>query len=275
MQAKKEIVAGKLYMRFCYSIGFLSNQRTTQRAERRKMQTEYRKKMNKINRKYELMQLFGVNFKSNRDLFIELSFKKEPTLKDEQLALRRFHRRMDKYFKKLGREYRYILVRETHNRDGEPVRQHYHLICTGTGKLMKDKIIEFWDAGSVDVRALRELKDNFEDTCNYLLKEEKPINERSYRCSRNLKRPDEPLRRKVPEKESGVMPDGVKLVHRNANDNDFGRYEILICKIVDEQAFNKYWELAKLDNRRYQADRNWRKYAREKRKKRPSFVGGI
>lgn len=271
MQAKKEIFAGRFYMQTCYSVVFLPNQRTTERAKRRKLQTEYRKKMNKIKRKYELMQLFGVNFKPNRDFFIELSFKTEPTKQEEEKALRRFHRRMQAFFKSRGREYRYILVRETHNRNGEQVRVHYHLICTGTGKLMKEKIIEFWDVGSVDVRSLREI-DNFEDTCNYLLKEEKPKNERAYRCSKNLKRPEEPLRRKIPDSECGQVPEGVILIHHDLRNNDFGRYEIMICKIIDEQAFNRYWELAKLDNRKYQADMNWRRYAREKRKKEPSCV---
>lgn len=274
MQAKKEIVAGRLYMMSCYSAGFLPSQNKKQRAARKEMQTEYRKKMNKINRKYELMRLFAINFKSNRDLFIELSFAQEPTRQDEERALRRFHRRMTNYFRKCGREYRYILVRETHNRNCELVRVHYHLICTGTGKLMKDKIIEFWDSGSVDVRSLREI-DNFEDTCKYLLKEEKPINERAYRCSRNLKRPEEPLRRKLPERECCIIPNGVERINHYSDDNDFGRYEIFIGKIVDEKAFNKYWELAKLDSRRHQADRNWRKYARENRRKTPVLCGGI
>ena len=52
MQAKKEIVAGLLYMMSCYSAGFLPSQNKKQRAARKEMQTEYRKKMNKINRKF-------------------------------------------------------------------------------------------------------------------------------------------------------------------------------------------------------------------------------
>lgn len=267
MQAKKEIVAGLFYMQTCYSVGFLPSQNPKQRAERTKIQTEYRKKMNKLNRKIELVQLVSANFKSNKDLFIELSFAREVTKKEENTILKRFHRRMANYFKKRGREYRYIIVRETHNRDGEPVRVHYHLICTGTGQLMKDKIIEFWGAGSVDVRSLRELKANFEDTCNYLLKEEKPVNERAYRCSRNLKRPEEPLRRKIPERECGVIPDGVVIVYQDLKDKFWGRYEIIICKIVDEKAFNRYWERAKLDKRRCEESRNWKRYAIQRRKK--------
>lgn len=264
MQAKKEIVAGKLYMMTCYSAGFLPSQTPKQRAKRQKMQTEYRKKINKINRKYSLMQLLAVNFKANRDLFICLSFANEPTPKDEQLALRRFHNRMSKFLHKKGKQYKYILARETHGREGEPVKQHYHLICSGTNQLMNDLIIKFWGMGSVDVQNLKELTDNFEDTCNYLLKEEKSLNERAYRCSRNLKRP-EPLRRKIPENECGTVPDGVKIVKYDLNNNDFGRYEILIAKIIDETAFNKYWELAKLDKRKHEADRNWRRYAKMKR----------
>lgn len=266
MQAKKEIRAGKLYMMSCYSAGYLPKMRPTQRAKRQKMQSEYKRKINNINRKYNLMILFGINFKPHRDLFVELSFADEPSEKEERRALERFNRRMNKYYKKKGKEYRYILVRETHNRHGQAVRVHYHLICTGTGKLIKDKIIEFWDSGSVDVRSLRELSDNFEDTCEYLLKEKKPDNERAYRCSRNLKRPEEPLRRKMKETECGEVPDGVKITYHDLNSHDFGRYEIMIGKIVDEKAFERYWERAKMDRRKHEESLNWRRYARQKAK---------
>lgn len=267
MQAKKEIRAGRLYIGSIYPLGFLPKQRPSQRSKRKKVQTEAKRLINFIERKYYLMQLFGVNFKPNRDLFIELSFAKEPTEKEEKRALERFHRRMNNFFKKKGKQYRYILVRETHNRDGQPVRQHYHIVCTGTGQLMQEKIIQFWGMGGVNVQSLRELSDNFEDTCEYLLKEKKPENERSYRCSRNLKRPEEPLRRKIPESECGQVPPGVEDIKFYRDNNDFGRYEIIIGKIVDEKAFDLYWQKAKMDKRRCDEAANWRRYAREKRKK--------
>lgn len=267
MQAKKEIRAGRLYIGSIYPLGFLPKQRPSQRSKRKKVQTEAKRLINFIERKYYLMQLFGVNFKPNRDLFIELSFAKEPTEKEEKRALERFHRRMNNFFKKKGKQYRYILVRETHNRDGQPVRQHYHIVCTGTGQLMQEKIIQFWGMGGVNVQSLRELSDNFEDTCEYLLKEKKPENERSYRCSRNLKRPEEPLRRKIPESECGQVPPGVEDIKFYRDNNDFGRYEIIIGKIVDQKAFDLYWQKAKMDKRRCDEAANWRRYAREKRKK--------
>lgn len=267
MQAKKEIRAGRLYIGSIYPLGFLPKQRPSQRSKRKKVQTEAKRLINFIERKYYLMQLFGVNFKPNRDLFIELSFAKEPTEKEEKRALERFHRRMNNFFKKKGKQYRYILVRETHNRDGQPVRQHYHIVCTGTGQLMQEKIIQFWGMGGVNVQSLRELSDNFEDTCEYLLKEKKPENERSYRCSRNLKRPEEPLRRKIPESECGQVPPGVEDIKFYRDNNDFGRYEIIIGKIVDEKAFDLYWQKAKMDKRRCDEAANWRRYAKEKRKK--------
>ena len=272
MQAKKEIRAGKLYIMSCYSAGFLPKQRPVQGAKRKQMQTEAKRLINAIERKYYLMQLFGVNFKPNRDLFIELSFAKEPNAKEEKRALERFHRRMNNYFKKKGKQYRYILVRETHNRDDEPVRQHYHIVCTGTGKLIQDKIIEFWGMGGVNVQSLRELSDNFEDTCDYMLKERKPENECSYRCSRNLKRPEPPLRRKIPECEVGQVPPGVEDIKHYKDNNDFGRYEVLIGKIVDQKAFDLYWHQAQMDRRRCEADKTWRRYARERKMKAKQIV---
>lgn len=267
MQAKKEIVAGRLYIQTMYSAGMLPGMRPAARRERKKVQTEAKRAINELQRDFYIVQLFECNFRPGRDLFVELSFREEPTEKEERRALERFHRRMTTCFKKRGREYRYMIFRETHNRDGQPVRVHYHLVCTGTGRRMLDVIAGNWDAGGVDVRTLRQFFSSFVDTVKYLTKERKPKGTRAYRCSRNLKRPDEPLRRKVPESAIGEVPPGVEPMHVNIKaDNPFGRYSIIVGQIVDEAAFARYWEKAKLDRRRAMEAANWRRYSRGKKK---------
>lgn len=268
MQAKKEIVAGRLYIQTMYSAGMLPGMRPAERQGRMRAQTEAKRRINLIERIYHLVQLFELNFKPGRDLFVELGFRDEPTKQQEDRALERFHRRMTRHFRSRGRQYRYILVRETHNRDGDPVRVHYHLVCTGTGQRMQQVITECWDMGSVDVRTLRDAMNSFEDVCRYLLKERKGDHERAYRTSRNLKRPDEPLRRKVPESEIGEVPPGVEPVRVEMNgSNPYGRYSIIVGQIVDQAAFDRYWAKAKLDKRRAEEAANWRRYARKKRLK--------
>lgn len=268
MQAKKEIRAGRLYIQATYSAGMLPGMRPAERQQRQKVQSEAKRKINAVERQYHLVQLFEVNFKAGRDLFVELSFRDEPPdSKTEKNAVARFHRRMKVHFKKKGREYKYIIVRETHNREGQAVRVHYHLVCTGTGQRMREMIQKCWDAGGVDVRTLRDAFGGFEDTCRYLLKERKEKNERAFRTSRNLKRPEEPLRRRIREAEAGEVPPGVEVIRMDMNgSNPYGRYTIIVGRIVDLEAFDRYWAKAKLDRRRWEEAQNWKRYARQKRR---------
>ena len=269
MQAKKEIVAGRLYIQTMYSAGMLPGLRPAERRQRMHVTSEAKQKINRLNREFELVILFELNFRRGRDLFVELGFREEPAdRKTEQRALERFHKRMKRHMQEKGRVYRYILVRETHGRDGRAVRAHYHLICTGCGRQMREVIAAAWDVGSVDVRTLRDFGGSFEDTVQYLLKERKEDGERAYRCSRNLKRPDEPLRRKVRESEIGEVPPGVEPMRVSiCADNPFGRYSIIVGRITDAAAFGRYWEKAKLDRRRSEEAGNWARYARQKRRR--------
>ena len=155
---------------------------------------------------------------------------------------------------------------ETHKRDGSDTRLHHHVIMTGlTGRDLA-LVVEAWPYGSVDVRSLRELTDNFEDTCKYLLKEKKPKNKRAYSTSSNLKRPTEPLKRRVAESADLMVPPGVKLVNRDRRDTDCGRYQILVGKIIDQKAFDCYWDKAQHDRRRVMEQEHWAKYARQKKR---------
>lgn len=272
MQILKEEAAGRLYLMRMYSAGVLPRHTPQQRAARRAKTTEGKRKLNAMHRKFTLMLLLAANFRAGRDLFVCLEYDKPPGHAASAKALKNFHRRMRTLCEGYGTEYKYILVTETHKRDGAPVRLHHHIILTGTGRLMRGKILEAWGQGPVDVRVLRELTDNFEDTCRYLLKERKPEGCRAYSASHNLTRPPEPLRRKRPEGAAGVTPPGVKVVRHVLDSNDFGRYEMMIGKIIDARAFAAYWDKAQRDTRRLEEDRHWKRYAREKnRRKQAGF----
>lgn len=263
MQIQKELYSGKLYFMCAYSAGALPGQNASHRAQRNRLTSEYKKKINALQRKYHLMRLMNHNFKPGRDLFVYLGWAHEPEEEEWKQALRLFHKRMTRYFTRRGQEYKYILITENHTKDGEPCRRHHHLIIRGLGRRMQGKILEFWGRGSVDVRILRELTDNFEDTCRYLLKEKKEFGKRSFNCSRNLKKPPEPVRRKYRESQRGQVPPGVKTVEYTLKENEFGRYEILVGKIVDEAEFQKYWAKIKADSRLADSLEYWRRRARK------------
>ena len=144
--------------------------------------------------------------------------------------------------------------------------KHHHLVMSGlTGRDLA-LVQQAWPYGNVDVRSLRELTDNFEDTCRYLLKERKPKGKRAYSTSNNLKRPPEPLKRRVSERADIHLPPGVKLVDKQQRDTDCGRYQIVVGKIVDMAAFDQYWIRAQQDRRRIMEAEHWAKYARQKRR---------
>ena len=267
MQIKKEEVAGKMYLGYQYSAGLLRRHTPKQRAGRKKTTAEGKKIINALRRKTVLMMLMAANFVSGRDLFVELGYSEEPDAKRVANALKTLHRNMRKICAAAGLEYKYILITETHGRDGQPVRLHHHIIMTGAGGLMLDAIKTAWGMGGVDVRTLRELADNFEDTCEYLLKEDKPKGKRAYSTSANLTRPPEPLRRKVPEGEAGEIPPGVKVVRHKLYGDEYGRYEIIMGKIIDQRAFDGYWARAQRDRRRIEEERNRRKYRRQKQQR--------
>lgn len=267
MQARKEERAGQLYLSYQYSIGVLNRQTPRERAARQKVTSEAKTKINAMRRRYELMQLMCCNFCGGRDLFVCLEFDRDVSDEEGRAALNAFHRRARERWDKLGAEYRYIVIAETHGRDGEPARLHYHVIMSGTGRRMVKTICELWRHGSVDVRTLRELSDNFEDTCRYLLKERKPKNKRAYSCSRNLKRPPEPVRRKIPERESGELPPGVQLIERHSSEIVAGRYDILVGKIVDQAAFDRYW--ARIKRKHVELNPWWRKLEKRRARRAP------
>lgn len=264
MQIKKEEACGRLYLAYQYSAGVLRRQNPRERAARRRITSEAKEKINQMNRKTGLMKLLAANFRSGRDLFIYLGWAHEPSEREDAQALKSFHRRLRRLYEKADKPYKYILVTETHARDGSPARLHHHLILRGISGRDRRMIQAAWPHGDVDVRSLRELTDNFEDTCRYLLKERKPKGRRAYSTSSNLKRPPEPLRRRASERADLALPPGVKLVREYKNDIVCGRYQIMMGKIVDEAAFAVYWERAQRDRRRVMEATHWARYAREK-----------
>ena len=250
MQCIKETADGSLYIQNMYSYGVIPKQNSVSRQQRKAITTEHKQKINSVNRKYNLMRLMCKNFVAGRDLFVCFGYDYEPTPEQVKTSLKNLHRKLKNYMKRRGVTYKYIVVTEEHSSDDEPCRIHHHIIMSGCSTKMLGKLIDMWGQGSIDVRMLRELTENFENTCDYLLKEKKDSSRRAYSTSHNLVKPDEPVRRIVSDNAIGAIPPGVKVVKSRIEDNGFGRYEIHICKIIDEKLFNDYFSDVKKIARR-------------------------
>lgn len=244
MQIQKEESNGDLYQLCLYPVGVLPGSSPRQREGRRGITTEAKRRINKNNAKWKLMQLICANFTAGRDLFVCLTYKDIP--QNEGRCLAYFHQKFKRAAAKEGMEHLYICTTEHHDREGEKVRVHHHLIMrgwTGEGGFSRvtKAISECWIYGTADMKILREGEDFFEDTAIYLLKEDKPDGARKYTSSRNLLAPNEPLRLRLPEAAAGEIPPGVTIVSHEVKANEFGKFEYMVGRIYDHRAFTYYW----------------------------------
>ena len=182
---------------------------------------------------------------------------------------------MKRELAKLGTEHAYIVFPAEHELPGCSVRAHFHFILRGiegAGALtrMTSLIASCWPHGMVDVRPLRQNTEFFEDTVKYLLDQPHSKGRRAYSTSRNLKKPNEPLRLRLPDSEAGEIPPGVKVLDSEAKENQYGVFRYLVGVIVDREAFDAYWAR----QRKRAAPDPWERIRRRRRRlyERPASV---
>lgn len=241
---QKEEANGALYQMSLYSTGFVPGESKRQRGERQKQTSEAKKRSNALAQRWKVMQIMVVNFCEMRDLFVCLTYAEAP--ENEGKDLEAFHKVMRKAMAKMGEEHAYIIFPAEHELPGCPVRAHFHIVMrgiTGAGALaiMTKIIADCWGHGAVDVRPLRQNTEFFEDTVKYLLNQPHSKGRRAYSCSRNLKKPNEPLRLRLPDSEAGEVPPGVKVIDSETKENQYGVFRYLVGVIVDRAAFDAYW----------------------------------
>ena len=270
---QKEEANGNLYQMSLYSIGFVPGESPRQRGERKKQTTEAKKRINALAQQWKVMQLVAVNFHEMRDLFVCLTY--ETASGNEGDDLRRFNAQMKRELAKLGAEHAYIVFPAEHELPGCSVRAHFHFILRGiegAGALtrMTSLIAACWPHGMVDVRPLRQNTEFFEDTVKYLLDQPHSKGRRAYSTSRNLKKPNEPLRLRLPDSEAGEIPPGVKVLDSEAKENQYGVFRYLVGVIVDREAFDAYWAR----QRKRAAPDPWERIRRRRRRlyERPASV---
>lgn len=182
-----------------------------------------------------------------RDLFVCLTYADAP--ENEGRCLETFHRKIKRSLAKMGIEHAYVAVTTAHDMpDADtPVRVHHHLImrgAMGAGMYIRirDEIARCWGMGAVDVRPLRQNEEFFRDTAQYFLDQPTAEGARKYSCSRNLRKPNEPIRLRLPEDEAGEVPPGVTIVSDEQSANEYGHFRYLVGRIYDRRAFDRYWE---------------------------------
>lgn len=244
MICQKEEANGCLYQMCLYSTGYVPGASPRQRRERYRFTAEAKQKINAMQRKWRVMQLLCANFIESRDLFVCLTYAEAP--ENEGRDIERFHRAARRLLKKLEIEHTYMVFPACHDLPDCEVRTHFHVVMRGAlGPGMFHKlqalVQDCWPFGRVDVRPLRQDTDFFEDTAEYLLDQPGAKGKRAYSCSRNLCPPNEPVRLRLPDEESGQVPPGVKILDDKQHDNQYGSYRYLVGYIYDQKAFNAYW----------------------------------
>lgn len=153
--------------------------------------SESQKKVNQRKAEKELRRLMAANFK-NGDALIRLDFHHRPGGSEEmQPLMEKFTRRMRAAFKKQGKQYKYIYVKEIGPRGG----RHIHLLMAREGLDLLELVSKAWPYGIIHID-LWSTGPDFSKLAAYFIKyaakteetEGKLIGKRWY-PSRNLKKP--------------------------------------------------------------------------------------
>ena len=224
-ERRKIIQAGRLWMAVQYTAIHAQNQ-TARREARSQISTPARESLNAKLSWQKLMLILAANFKSD-DLVVTLTYR------DEDLPIHReaADKRLD-YFVRLLRADRkprgqpliYVRTTEGYHSAG---RLHHHFIVNSTGADY-EAIEKLWKRNGDNVEFDRFGSDGAERWAKYLTKEPREqgrryVGDRTWRCSRNMKRP-ESYYELVPENERLTPPPGAFVTDKTECENAYGRF---------------------------------------------------
>ena len=167
------------------------------RPPRKAETTQKQKQLNDLYAARKMALLILCNFIPWRDLFFTLTFRKRMSEKDAAKALEEFLDYFRKEFKKQGKPFKYIWVKEKQS------KWHFHIIMS---EVPMSQIREAWKkyGDDIDISTLRPY-DDYKGLTEYLVCENKPSRkkgtngrnvkrprrkgERRYSCSKNLDKP--------------------------------------------------------------------------------------
>lgn len=187
----------------------------------------------------KLWLILEATFDPNRDLFVTLTYRDADLPKRREDADRRlsyFLRALREYRKAEGQELVYVRTTEGFHTGG---RFHHHLFINGTGN---DYAIirQLWKSNADQVEILPFKCKTAWDHAQYVTKEPREkgrrhVGDRTWRASRNVKRPVVVSEEDVEAGSILQAPPGAWVRERDTKDNSFGRFQYLDCRISDEQ----------------------------------------
>lgn len=189
----KEQYAGRMLEVDGY--GFFNSQAAASEAKkaRRAQDPTVIENRNIRNSERRIMQLVHTNFPTG-SLEMYLSYEKEPeTPKDAERARNWFIDKLRKKYTAAGAELKYLYIEETHDRDGKPVRYHYHIFVNSVDGVSRDDVEDVWRARFGIANSTRLVENEFGLTgmSVYICKAPRKVkNRRRWACSRNLSQPE-------------------------------------------------------------------------------------
>lgn len=227
-QRLKTIRAGRLVRVGLWSASFPSDSPKA-RAEKQKFSSEARQRLNDRTSWEKLKMMLAANF-SGTDLVVTLTYDDAHLPKsraDARACLKRFFALLRTERKAAGMPMLYIYNIEHLHSGG---RFHHHLVINGTGADY-DMIRRLWEYGS-DLN-FEKLDDyGYEELAKYLTKEAREygrqyVGDRTWVCSRNLKKPEVQPAEWVSPDIRLEPPANAYVLRRESKVNEWGRFEYL------------------------------------------------
>lgn len=236
-ERRRVVRAGRLWMAVQYTAIHTQNQ-TARRETRSQISTPARESLNAKLSWQKLMLILAANFRRN-DLVVTLTYR------DADLPLRKEEadRRLSNFIRALRTARRshdpplelpYVRVTEGYHSGG---RLHHHLITNSTGEDF-DLIRRLWSKNGDDVDFEEFGADGAERWAKYLTKEPREkgrrhVGDRTFRCSRGLKRPYS-YYEYVNENDILTPPPGAYITDKTECINSFGRFCHMIALLPED-----------------------------------------
>lgn len=164
--------------------------RNSKRREKINITSEAIQKQNEKMAESELRMTIDNNFKSN-DYYLTLTYKEQPTWEQAKKDIRNFIRRLQRVYKKLGQELKYIYVAEGKR------RIHFHLLINRAVDLFTEDLTKLWPKGMHKLVLYRGQAEDAIRLASYFVKEKRAcyyekneVFKRRYTPSKNLIKPD-------------------------------------------------------------------------------------
>lgn len=233
-ERRKIIQAGTLWMAVQYAAIRGENQ-AARREARSQISTPARESLNARMSWQKLMLVLAANFNS-ADLVVTLTYRDADLPNTREVADKRltnFIRAFRAVRSPAGHPLTYVRVTEGYHSDG---RLHHHLIINTTGQDY-DIIRQLWQKNGDNVKIEPFGRDGAERWARYLTKEPREkgrrhVGDRTWRTSRNMKRPTATYEF-VPAESALLPPADAEVVEKTECQNSYGRFSHLIAMLPE------------------------------------------